>query len=492
MKKDIQNAVHRAHAHIRAAAGQAWKTGGQVGAGAREVVKKPHTWPGYLIILLGALMLFGIVRTAFFGEVESGQHIWIEITLLLLIAVVAERLVQQWQQPFVMVLLILGVVISPYTLQVVWPPLAQALAPLVSPYGFHPDPSHMPNLVGESELIKTFANLGVMVLLFRIGLHSKLELVFNFKNLMVALGGVVLPFALGFFYAQGAGGSFAYSLFVGAALTATSVGITAAVLEELKLMDKAFAQTILGAAVIDDILALLVLGLIESVPSEVSAQALAPFGQIVAVAVIFILSGLALGRWFMGRFFPADEPELSKRTLAGLLAMLFFYAFAAESLGLSAIVGAFLAGLVVAASPLADKLNRALFPLDVLFTPVFFISLGMLVDVWAIPHILLPVLMLTLIAIVAKVIGAGLPARLFGMSGPDSLLVGFGMVPRGEIALIIALLGLSAMDASGKAILSAEQYTLIASMAFLTTAIVPLGLKWLLQRLSMKGAGQLA
>lgn len=446
-----------------------------------------HTriWSGYLILLLGALMLFGVVYTAFFGSVAEEKHIWVELTLLLLIAVLAERLVETMKQPFVMVLLILGIAISPYTMEAIWPPVAHALLPIVQPLGLNPNPSRLPNLVGETELIRTFANLGVVILLFRIGLHSKLEQVFNLKNLLVALGGVILPFVLGFIYAQSTGGDFVYSLFVGAALTATSVGITAAVLEEMGMMKKAFAQTILGAAVIDDILALLVLGLIRNVPTAITIEALAPFALILGIALVFVLSGLALGRLFVSKFFKDDEADISKRTLAGLLGVLFFYAFAAESLGLSAIVGAFIAGLVISYSPLSSKLNHALMPLDALFTPIFFISLGMLVNVWAIPHIIWPVLILTAIAVVSKVVGCGLPAKLSGMSTSESVLVGFGMVPRGEIALIIALLGVSTLDAAGKPLLSAEQYTLIASMAFLTTAIVPAGLKALVGRIRL-------
>jgi len=448
---------------------------------------KPGAWSVFLILLLGALMLFGVLRTAFFGSLGAEQHIWAELSLLLLIAVVAERLVQQWKQPFVMVLLLLGVVISPYTLAAVWPPIAQALAPVLQPYGLHPNPQDIPNLVSSNELIRTFANFGVIILLFRIGLHSKLEQVFNLKNLAVATGGVILPFVAGFLYAQSTGGDFTYSLFIGAALTATSVGITVAVLEEMGLMAKPFAQTILGAAVIDDILALMVLGLIRNIPAGVDAAVLGSLAYPLAVAIVFVVSGLTLGRLFINRFFDQQEKEISKRTLAGLLAILFFYAFAAESLGLSAIVGAFLAGLVIASSALADKLNHALFPLDVLFTPIFFISLGMLVDVWAIPGILMPVLTLTAIAVVTKMIGCGIPAKLFGMSAAESLQVGFGMVPRGEIALIIALLGLSTLKADGSPILTTAQYTLIASMAFLTTVIVPVGLKWLVEKNETRG-----
>jgi Kef-type K+ transport system membrane component KefB len=456
-----------------------------------KMIERTRIWSGYFAIILGVILAFAILRTAIFGSVEPEKHIWVEISLLLLIAVVAERLVQQWKQPFVMILLLLGVVISPHTLTAAWPTIAQMLQPILQPYGFHPNPQQLPHLVSENELIKTFASLGAIILLFRIGLHSELEKVFNLRNLLIALGGVVVPFVVGFMYAQFFGNNFASSLFIGAALTATSVGITVAVLDEMGLLQKQFSQAILGAAVIDDILALMVLALVRNLPQEISMQALMPFLQILAIAVVFVVSGLSLGRLFTMHFFSyKEEPQLSKRTLSGMLAILFFYAFAAESLGLSAIVGAFLAGLVLSYSPLAPLLNRSLFPLDVLFTPIFFISLGMLVDIWSIPAIFLPVLILTIIAIATKLIGCGAVAKAFGMDMRQSILVGFGMVPRGEIALIIGLLGLSAVDASGQPILTAAQYTLIASMAFLTTAIVPAGLKMLIEWARVEGERQ--
>ncbi|MBM3229761.1 cation:proton antiporter, partial [Candidatus Parvarchaeota archaeon] len=434
-------------------------------------VSHTKTWSGYLFILLGFLMLLMVLRAAFFGHIPEEKRIWVEITLLLLVALVAERLVQQWKQPFVMVLLVLGVLVSPHTLEVVWPAMLGIITPLLQGIGIQP-PTSSPELLGESEIVRTFANIGVIILLFRIGLHSEIEKVFNLKNLIVALGGVVLPFAAGFLFAQWSGGGFAYSLFVGAALTATSVGITVAVLEEMKVIDRTFAQVILGAAVIDDILALVALGLVSSMPSDLSSISIAPIAQVIGIAVVFVMSGLSLGKLFVERYFSNFEEEISKRTISGMLALLFFYSFASEALGLSAVVGAFIAGLVISYSPMAHRLNKALFTMDVVFTPMFFITLGMLVNVWEIPGAIVPVLALTLIAIITKVIGCGLPAVLMGVKPKEALLVGWGMVPRGEIALIIALIGITALDPSGKPVLDAAEYTIIASMAFLSTVIV--------------------
>jgi len=437
-----------------------------------------HTkmWSGYLNILFGLLLILTIVGAAFYGDLPEEKRIWVEITLLLLVALVAERVVQQWKQPFVMVLLLLGVLISPYTLNAAWPVLAGVVSPFLAGIGLQPHAAS-PEILVESEIIKTFASIGVIILLFRIGLHSEIEKVFNLKNFLVALGGVILPFAAGFLFAQVGGGGFAFSLFVGAALMATSVGITVAVLEEMKVIKKPFAQVILGAAVIDDILALVALGLVSSMPSGLSAISIVPVVQVIGVVATFVTSGLLLGKLFVERFFKYEEKEISKRTLSGMLALLFFYAFAAEAVGLSAIVGAFIAGLVLSYSPMAHKLNRALFSMDVLFTPIFFISLGMLVNVWAIPGALVPVLALTAIAAITKMIGCGIPAVLMGMRPKEALLVGWGMVPRGEIALVIALLGITTLDPSGKPVLDVAEYTIIASMAFLSTVIVPWGLK---------------
>lgn len=439
----------------------------------KKIAEHAKSASAYLFLLLGALMLVMVFRAALFGHLGEEKHIWVEISLLLLVALVAERIIQQWKQPFVMVLLLLGLALSPHTLSVAWPAMVSFASPMLSTFGIDAATIGAPELVGESQIIKTFANVGVIILLFRIGLHSEIDKVFNLKNLLIALGGVILPFAAGFLYSQSTGAGLAFSLFVGAALTATSVGITVAVLDEMKMLGRPFAQAILGAAVIDDILALIVLGLVSNMPTSLSSDAILPIAKIIGVAFVFIVSGLMMGKLFVERFFGKDEEELSKWTLSGMLAILFFYSFASEALGLSAIVGAFIAGLVISHSPLSQKLNKALFPLDVLFTPIFFISLGMLMNIWDIPGAIVPVMVLTLIAALTKVVGCGIPAMLSGMNLKESFAIGWGMVPRGEIALIIALLGVTMVDASGKPILDSAEYTIIASMAFVSTIIVP-------------------
>jgi Kef-type K+ transport system membrane component KefB len=136
-------------------------------------------------------------------------------------------------------------------------------------------------------------------------------------------------------------------------------------------------------------------------------------------------------------------------------------------------VGAFVAGITMNYSRKVGELYDMFFPLEALFTPVFFISLGLLVDVNALVENLVPIIAITLIAVATKIVGCGAGAIAVGMKAKDSLAIGVGMVPRGEIALVIALYGLTALTPSGVPVIGAVEYATIASMAFLTTMVAP-------------------
>ena len=163
----------------------------------------------------------------------------------------------------------------------------------------------------------------------------------------------------------------------------------------------------------------------------------------------------------------------SQRGFLAMLMYLLFYAYVAEYIGLSAIVGAFVAGITMNYSRKIGEVQGMFYPLEALFTPVFFISLGLLVDISALAANLLPILAITLIAIATKIIGCGAGALAMGVKAKDSLAIGVGMIPRGEIALIIGLYGLTALTPEGAPELGAAEYATIASMAFLTTIIAP-------------------
>ncbi len=423
---------------------------------------------GWLLLGLVLLLIVSVLRASFFSEVSEEKRIWFELSFLLLAAISAELLVEKLKQPTVMVLMLVGVVISPSAVELLFPFLASVFSIVGATV------SSSPHLVSSAGLVKVFAQLGAILLLFKIGLHSEVKEIFNSRNFVVALLGVVVPFLGGYVYASSTGNSFAYAMFLGAALTATSVGVTVAVLQELKLLETQFAKVILGAAVIDDILALLALSLVVNFPSEFTVAALSPFLLVIGTALVFIVGGIKLGKFIVSKYFDTEiAGKISNQTFLGILAYVFAYAYIAEFIGLSAIVGAFVAGITLNYSKLTQRLFELFYPLEALFTPLFFISLGMLVDIPSLAANFWPILLISAVAVLTKVIGCGAGAVATGLSVREGTVVGIGMVPRGEIALIIGLYGLTTLTPAGLPVLSQVEYAVIASMAFLTTVIVP-------------------
>ncbi len=308
----------------------------------------------------------------------------------------------------------------------------------------------------DPTLVATFGTLGSVFLLFLIGLESDVRAIYTRKNFFVAVGGVVLPFVAGFLAALylvpesfGANGTpFTMAMFVGATLVATSTAIAASILLELGLMKDNVAQTIMGAAVVDDILGLLVLSIVVGM----SKGAVDPIelAVLAATAVAFVVVAILVGLYFFSRLVVRIQIAGMKLGLKHggfliALAITFLYAFVAESIRLSAIVGAFIAGSMFAATPLRDDFTQGAGYLGAVFTPIFFISLGLQVNVPTVSVALLGFAgVLTLLAIVTKVVGCAIPARLARMTRNEAVAVGWGMTPRGEVGLIVALAAFSA------------------------------------------------
>jgi len=310
----------------------------------------------------------------------------------------------------------------------------------------------------DPALTASFASIGAIFLLFLVGLESDFRVMYTRKNFAVALGGVLLPFVFGAPLAYymlpdgvwGAGGDrFTMAAFVGAAMVATSTAIAAAILLELGLMKDRVAQTIIGAAVIDDILGLLVLsmvvGLSRSGVIDITAIAI-----LLATALVFIGVAIYVGVHFFSKIVVRLQVAGARMGMKHggfsiAIAITFLYAFISEVIGLSAIVGAFLAGTMFASTPLRKDLEEGATYLAAIFTPIFFISLGVLVDLTQVsPGFYLFSLLLVGVAIATKVVGCSIPARLSGLRTPEALAVGLGMVPRGEVGLIVALTALNA------------------------------------------------
>ncbi len=325
-----------------------------------------------------------------------------------------------------------------------------------------------------TDFIQSLAHLGAVVLLFVIGFEFNLREIVHPRNFAIALVGVILPWIGGWGLALLFGYSSASAIFIGTALTATSIAITANVLRELDKLHTEAAKAIIGAAVIDDVLALIVLAISTSV-----VEGSFSYGGIALItfkALLFIVVGAAFGTLVIGKYLVRlDRTDFVKRypEFIFIFAMMFafFYAICAEMVGLSAIVGAFIAGVSFKDVELnqSKSLKEGAEYLQIVFASIFFVSLGILVDLRAVTQeILIFLAALTLVAIVSKVIGCALPARFGGMSRKDSLIIGFGMSPRGEVAMIVALIGLNA------GIIDQGVYVVLVLMSLLTTVITPI------------------
>lgn len=415
---------------------------------------------GVLALGLFLILVFSILQTSLFGNVELEKHFYFEIVFLLLIAIVGEILVLYTGQPSVMLLMILGAFMSESFLHLLFESL--------NSFGVN---ISTPSIIRLEEVLKLFAQLGAVILLFKVGMENKIEKIFAKDNLLVAIAGIIIPFAVGYGYASVTGGNFAYSMFLAAALTATSVGVTVAILKEFKMMQERVAQVIIGAAILDDVLGLLVLSFVINVtgPSGFSVESLA---TTLVMAVLFLLGGILAGKHLV-RYL--DRKELHERRFLVVLATMLFFAYIAEFIHLSAIVGAFIAGIVFNSSKHHKEIEEKTYGLEMLFVPIFFIHLGTLIDVNALYVFAVPIIVISILAILSKFIGCFIAALAAKLKVIEAAIIGAGMSPRGEVALIVAAIGLS------NGILNSSEYSIIASMALITTFLAPPILQHLIQ-----------
>lgn len=324
-------------------------------------------------------------------------------------------------------------------------------------------------IVEPGETIEVFAELGVVFLLFWVGLETKLSDMREVGSTaaIVGVSGVVVPFAAGAAAGLLFGESASTSLFIGSALAATSVGITSAVFAELKLLTTRAARTVLGAAVIDDILALLLVAVAVGIAADGGVD----------VASILISAGLAFG--FVALFALAGTavmrkapqllhaPRFSESPLLPAVILCLGIAALAANIGLAAVIGAFLAGMIVAETKEQHPIEDEIAPLYAFFTPFFFASIGLALDLDVLlePETLLVVVGLSALAVVTKLLGAWPGARRLG--GREARIVALGMVPRGEVGIIVAGIG------SVSGVVDAELFAAIVGMSIVTTLIVP-------------------
>jgi Kef-type K+ transport system membrane component KefB len=333
-------------------------------------------------------------------------------------------------------------------------------------------------LITYTESVQSFAQLGAVVLLFVVGLEFELKDIFNVKYGIIALIGVLIPWIGGYFLAILFGFDFISSVFVGTALTATSVAITANVLKEMGKLQTDAAKAIIGAAVIDDIIGLLVLSISMQVANK--SVSIFPLVLVIIGAAVFMIVGAYVGHVYLSRLIERfDTTKLARKfpETVFILAMMiaFFYAMIAELIGLSAIVGSFLAGVALTTCVIKHGKNfkEGAEYLLIIFASIFFVSLGVLADFHTLTlQILWFLIALTIVAFLTKIIGCYAGARIGRMTHKNSLVVGMGMAPRGEVAMIVALIGLNI------GIIKQDIYVSLILMSLLTTIGVPIILRY--------------
>lgn len=327
---------------------------------------------------------------------------------------------------------------------------------------------HALGLIREDALAVGLAELGVVVLLFAVGLEmdfGQLRMV-GMRGIAVGSIGIVLPFIAGAGFMFALGEPTPTALFVGTALVATSVGITARVLADLGLLGETESVIILAAAVVDDVLGLLVLAAVTA--SAAGGLDATQLGILLLETLVFIGILLTMGRVAVRAHGPrARFLRIPHGALSFALVLCFALAVMAGVIGLAAIVGAFLAGLLVA--DLSDELDlkRELAPIRAFLVPFFFVLTGARLDLQALlePASLTVGLVLTVLAILTKLLGCGL--AMWGTSLRSAVRVGVGMVPRGEVGLVVASLGLAA------GVVDAGEYGAVLMMVAITTLVAP-------------------
>ena len=340
---------------------------------------------------------------------------------------------------------------------------------IIGPSGF--------GLIEINEPLEMLAEIGIIFLLFTVGLETRVEDLKKVGKVAVLVGGLgsLLPFVLGTGWGYALGFNLPKSLFIGSAFVATSVGITARVLSELGVLKTSESRIILGAAVVDDVIAMLILGVVTSLQAGQSTN-ITSLLLVLLEATIFIVSFLYFGTKIMrksSRFLDVPIDPFSPLTLsiAGCLGLALLSAY----FGLAAIIGAFLAGVVLSETKQQKSLENQFQIVSSFLVPFFFVLTGSKVILSALLsfNALGLLLMATVLATLSKLLGCGVGAISLGKR--KALFIGTGMVPRGEVGIIIASLGLQA------GIFSNQMYAVIIGMSLLTSILTPPALRYMAQ-----------
>jgi len=400
------------------------------------------------------------------GVTEQIMVLALQLGVILFVAKIAGELTERYlKQPSVLGELVGGVIIGPFALggMIHLPGLPHALFPL---------PLEGAELPVSTELWAV-AQIAAIFLLFIAGLETDLTSFLKYAGpaTFIAVGGVVFPFLLGqwgtVWMGYASSPMDAQALFMGAIMVATSVGITARVLSDIHKLDTPEGVTILGAAVVDDVIGIIILAVVIGLAATGEFDwgvAGRVFGKAVGFYLTFMIVGLAIAKYiagFLGWF------KSRGAAVALAVGFAFIAAAVAEMFGLAMIIGAYSMGLVLSDTKLSHYLEERVMELGNVFVPIFFVVLGMLVDVEAMMSALGFGLLISIFAIISKVFGCGIPALAVGFNTRGAARIGFGMLPRGEVALIVAGVGLAA------GIIDSTIFGVSILMTMVTTLIAP-------------------
>ncbi len=357
-------------------------------------------------------------------------------------------------------------------------------------------------LVVVNEPVQVFAELGAVLLLFLVGLETKFA---DFKKsglmaTVVAIGGVIVPFALGYFLVIAWGYPPNEALLTGAALTATSIAITVKVLKDIGRCQTEEGKVLIGAAVIDDVLGLIVLAIVLGLMGGESLD-IVEIGMITVKAVAFWLALTLFGVFVVSRIIdwlcprteclkggassnlplaPGEHCTLKCNGTqeASMIAMCFGFAYLMVLAGLSSILGSFAAGMSVAETRIRDTIQDVTEKINFIMAPLFFVVIGTYVDL---SHLTLNSLLfasvMIVLAMIGKLVGCGIPVLLMTRNVPQAIIVGLGMMSRGEVGLIIAGIGAT------KGVFSNEVFSAVVLMVVVTTIVTPTALTIAYKRL---------
>jgi len=422
---------------------------------------------------------------------------------IIVVAKIAGALSVRFGQPAVFGEIAVGLLLGPTVLNVLdWNVFAEAGSHGAGALDTLLEGAHEVESLGRTShslyldaLIKDMADIGVILLMFVAGMETDLQ---EMKKVgktafWAAMGGVGLPLAGGI----GTTLYFGYPLyweaiFVGTILTATSVSISAQTLMELKVLRSKEGSTILGAAVIDDVLGIIILGAVTALSAVGAAQSAetAGVGSVLAIIlwmVLYFVIFWTIGSRYLERWCDrVRKLPASQALLAFVLVITFLYAWSAEFLAnLAAITGSYMAGVLFAQTKFREEIDEHIHPLTYsLFVPIFFVSIGLQANGRELGSGIPFLIAIVVMAILTKVIGSFIGSRVTGFNNIQSLRVGVGMVSRGEVGLIVAGVGL------GRGIIDQSIFSVMVIMVLATTMITPILLRYVFPRVGDGGSSR--